>query len=316
MNDMVDTTSGRQAEAISAGAAVSEEDINTAVRSTAMLADVTISMWGAERTDRDVMEKIKSDAGATGNVGRMMKNLLAGADGLHKECKGAFAAVRTRHYGLTLPWVADPHATRATGPRLLPNMLFERYLGEMSTARRAANQALDVFLDDYPDAINRARANLGALADVTYPDDVEVRAQFKVAFDFEPIPAGQSFKGLPEHFLDKLSSGLRRKQDRMIAAASEAMWREVRERVGHMMERLAQPDAMFKANTVENVRELLTLLPAWNVMGSANIDEIVADISDMLVGIDVKDLRKDQRVRGDVARQAAGVVDKLTSWGL
>ena len=71
MNDMVDIT----------------QDIGEAVRSTAILADVTISMWGAERSDAKVMEEVKTNAGATGNVGRVMKNMLAGADGLLKDTK-------------------------------------------------------------------------------------------------------------------------------------------------------------------------------------------------------------------------------------
>src|SRR3954465_11847257 len=104
MNDMVDPNS----------AVITEADINFAVRSTSMLADVTIGTWSAEYSDRDLMDGIKADAGATGDVGRVIKNVLAGADGLLKDARGAYAAVRAKHFSMTLPWVGDPNATRAS----------------------------------------------------------------------------------------------------------------------------------------------------------------------------------------------------------
>jgi hypothetical protein len=63
-------------------------DIAEAVRATALLADVTLSMWGAERTDSAIMAKVKADAGAVGNVGRAVKNVLAGADTEYRALPG------------------------------------------------------------------------------------------------------------------------------------------------------------------------------------------------------------------------------------
>lgn len=295
---------------------ITTQDLSEAVRSTAMLADVTISVWSGEKTDQALMDEVKTAHGATGNVGRTVKNMLAGADGPLKETKSAFGAVRNAHYALTLPWVSNPHALRERGPRLLPNMLFERYLSDMGTLKRAALARLDAFIVDYPDLVVRAQANLGTMADVSYPDASEVRAQFAVTFDFEPLPAATSFKGLPAHFIDKLSSSLENKQQRMIKAAQDSMWSDVKERVRHMIARLGDPEAKFRATTIENVRELTTLLPAWNVAGDARVDEIVYDIGEILYGIKPEDLRKDAKVRGDVAEQATALSDKLTQWGL
>jgi len=296
-------------------------DLSEAVRSTAMLASVSISIWGAERSDRAIMDKVKADAGATGNVGRAVKNLLAGVDGSYKDCKGAYAAVRNQHYALTLPWVAGSPTERMRGPRLLPNMLFDKYLGEMSRLKRVALASLDKFIDEYPAAVIQARTNLAALADADYPSVTEVRASFRVSFDFEPIPAGTQFQGLPDAMLGKLSKGLAAKQSRMAATASAAMWEQVRERVNHMVGRLTETDAKgdaatFRASTVEDVRELMILIPGWNVAQDPRAAEITRDISDMLAGVDAKALRKSEGVRRDVADQARSVADKLTGWGL
>jgi hypothetical protein len=294
-----------------------EQDMAEAVRATALLADVSISVWGAERTDPKIMTKAKADAGATGNVGRAIKNMLAGADENLKATRAAFAAVRATHYALTLPWVSNPHADRMTGPRLLPNALFEKYLTAMSTQKRAALQALDKFIDGYDDDVQRARANLAALADADYPTADQVRGMFRVAFDFEPIPAGAGFKGLPPAFAGKLAASLRAKQEAMIASSQAAIWEEVRERVTHLHTRLADPDAKFKASTIENVRELITLLSGWNVTGDARVDEIVEDIDRMLFPVPNAETVRDEPVlRAQVASMAGDINNKLNAWGL
>lgn len=297
-------------------AMIKPDDISEAVRSTAILADVTISMWGAERSDAGMMDKVKADAGATGNVGRVMKNMLAGADGMLKDTKSAFAAVRSVHYSMTLPWVSDPHAERQRGPRLLPNLLWEKYTTAIVNRRTEAYAVRDSFVAEYPNLVEQARKNLGALADANYPDAEEVRAQFKIGIDFEPIPAGVAFRGLPESVLGKLAASLQRKQERMIESATAAMWDEVRDRVKRITERLSDPEAKFKATTVEGVRELITLIPGWNVVGDERAAEVARDIEEMLHGVRAEDLRGDARVRGDVASRAQAVTDKLSSWGL
>lgn len=296
---------------------ITHEDLSESIRSTALLADLTLNLWGAEKTDRVLTEQMREDAGAVGNVGRVIKNLLAGADTSLRATRAAYHQARAQHYALTLPWVANPHAERNTGPRLLPNMLFQRYLEAMSKAKRTAEIQRDSFLYEYPSLILQAQANLAGLANPSdYPSVDEVRACFNIAFDFEPIPTGQAFKGLPEHFLNKLSASLERKHTRMLEGSQRAMWEAVRSRVGHMVDRLSDQDAPFKAATVENVRELLSLLPAWDMTGDPRAAEVVQDINQMLHGVDARDLRKDAFARQDVAKQARAVTDKLSQWGL
>ena len=296
---------------------ITHEDLSESIRSTALLADLTLNLWGAEKTDKTITEQIREDAGAVGNTGKFVKNLLAGADTSLRATRAAYQQARSQHYALTLPWVANPHAERSTGPRLLPNMLFQRYLEAMSRAKRDAETKRDAFLADYPSLILQAQANLAGLANPSdYPSVDEVRRAFNISFDFEPIPTGQAFRGLPEHFLNKLSASLERKHERMLQGSQRAMWDQVRERVSHMVDRLSDQDAMFKSATVENVRELLGLLPAWSLTDDPRVVEVIRDINDMLRGVDAKDLRKDARVRADVANQARAVTDKLSQWGL
>lgn len=298
-------------------AAFTDGDVTEAVRATAILADVTLSLWGAERTDRKIMDDAKAAANAVGNVGRAIKNLLAGADTDLRAVRATFAAVRAQHYVLTLPWVSDPHAERQRGPRLLPNMLFERYMTSMAAKKRSAVAALDTFIESYPAAAIQAQANLAGLANPKdYPTVDEVRSHFRISFDFEPIASGQGFRGLPPDTMEKLERGLRRKQEHMLAGATEAMWSEVGDRVKRLAERMVDPTVAFKSPTVTGVQDLANLMPGWNVANDPRVAEIIADIERMVGSVTAVTLRDDLVQRADVAVQASAVTAKLAAWGL
>src|SRR4029077_5785037 len=100
----------------------------------------------------------------------------------------------------------------------------------------------------------------------------EVKGLFRVHFDFEPIPLGTQFRGLDDHMLERLGKALQNKQQRQVNEAVSAMWAQTKERVQHLVSRLSLDDQgdlpKFKEATVDNVRELLTLLPGWNFTGN------------------------------------------------
>jgi len=296
---------------------VTQRDILEAVRESAVLADVSISMWGGTKTDGKLLNDLKHQHGATGDVGTVNKKLLAGADELLKKTRSAFSAVRLRHYALTLPWVSDPHATRQEGARLLPHLITERYMAEMSALKRTAINTLEEFLAAYPDLIVQAKANLGGMAGTTkYPTVDELRSSFRVHFDFEPLPAASNFKGLDDFMLERLTKGLHKKQQRQIADASSAMWKRAAKPVRKLIERLEEADTTIKQPTIEALREIVTLLPGWNLTGDPQMAEVTEEINELISGLDAKTLRTNEAVRTDVIQGAKRVQDKLVQWGL
>jgi hypothetical protein len=295
---------------------VTEGDMGKALQEAALLAHVKISVWDGMKSDRGILEEVKQRHGAKGDVGKMIKNMLAGADGPLKTLRSTYHAVRLRHYELTLPWISDPRADRKTGPRLLPHPLFDRYLKELGGLKRAAEDQLEEFLPQYPDLVATARGNLGGMADTDYPTVEDVRSRFRIYQDFEPIPDGTNFKGLPDNMLERLSRHLNLRQKRQRDAAASAMWEEARERISHLAERLTTEDARFKEASVRAVKELVTLLPGWNIGGDTRVAEIAQDIDAMLHGIDASDLRKDAAIRETTADDARRITDKMAKWGL
>lgn len=241
-------------------------NIIESVRQTAMLADISVTVWQGH-----------------------------GDKGEISEARSAHQAVRVRHYALTLPWT-DVQGGR--GPRLLPNALFELYLVQLATLER--------------DAKTKRQA---------LPDE-EVRAAFRISRDFQPIPCitawAEQARGLPDKVRDQLITRLERKQEAQIAEATAAMWAEARQRVEHLVERLSVSEApkKFKSATVESARALVTLLPGWNVTGNPLAVEAAEDLERILTGVEAVELRKDELLRGETARRARKLLDKMQSWGV
>jgi hypothetical protein len=187
----------------------------------------------------------------------------------------------------------------------------------MSQLRNIAVQKRDEFVMEYPELIKQAQDNLAGLANAgDYPSAEEVKAKFKLTFDFLPIPASNGFAGLSDNVLHALGKQLKAKQQTAIAVAQGEMWSQVKKTVGHMVDRLAEADGRFRSTTVEDVRDLLTLLPGFDVVGDERVATVVSDIKSMLDGVDSVSIRKSDQVREQVRDQAQAVIDKLNSWGL
>jgi len=296
---------------------VTEGDLGKALQEAALLVHVKISVWDSVKTDRAGLEDLKNLHNAKGDVGYLKKNMLAGADGPLKTARSAFAAVRVRHYDLSLPWVSDTASDRKSGPRLLPHPLLGRYLSELGQLERFAVDALETFIPLYPQMIQDAQPNLGGMFKQSdYPTADEIRSKFRIYKDFEPIPDKTGFRGLPDGVLERLSFHLEERQKAQVKQANEAMWAEAKDRISHLIDRLSEEDTKFKEATVRQVRELVGLLPGWNIGKDERANEVAQDIHDMLAGIEASDLRKDAVIRSSVVEEAKNISSKLAKWGL
>jgi len=294
------------------------EDLSEAVRNSAMLADITISVWSGTRLDKRVTEQVRVGNNAVGKAGRYTKNLFAGCDEKLKAVQGAYHAARTLHYESTLPW---SHNQRQSGPRLLSNIMFLDYIKNMTRLKKQAEALLETFLGAYPTLTVLAQANLGTLANPDdYPTVDEIRSAFDLDFEFTPIPQGSMFKGLPDNALRGLGKALEGRQARAAAAAQAAMWDRVKAAIGALVDRLTLDGSnevkTFKSTTVENVRALITLLPGFNVTNDRRVSTTIDDIHLMLAGVDADSIRREDRTREHVLRQASEIADRLRNWGL
>lgn len=286
----------------------------------AVLASLTISGWGARAYDKKVSTETNRRHHASDDAGRFNKLLIA-KDAI-AEINRIGGAARSAQYRLTQPWYDD-------GARVLPTALYDEFSKTLRAFKSEYETAVVVFRKIYPQTIIDAKGRLNAMFnEEDYPDPSEM-----TIYDWKKNPIGRfmfDIKIMPcpdiadfrvsladEHAQDIKDDLERRMRDALEHAMDEPIHR-VMEVVGNMVERLtafkpAKPgsgkktEGIFKDSLVDNIRDLVTLLPAFNLSNNKKLDAIITRMNRDLCSADAADLRTDAKLR-DATKKAATAI--------
>lgn len=290
----------------------------TNIRNFAQLVRLNTARWHAKVKDRQAGKNAARATGADERSFETRKLLLVGADEKLKAIHKIIDTARGKHYEMTAPWTTTgmDDTGRRTGARMLPNTLFFEYTSVMAQSLKEMNEALDAFVPEYPKLIEAAKANLGGSFDIReYPAANDIRRHFDLSFDFQPIPVGSDFKGLPQQQLDALARHLNNSTEQMMVNAMQDMWARLYEAVARMAERLASPDKLFHYTLVENVRECARLVKHLNVANDARVEAVRLKVEQNLVQHDAATLREKPVLRTQVGAHAASILDEMNKLG-
>ena len=288
------------------------------IRNYATMAKLRIRKWHARVKDKRVARDTAHAEGASDQAFSVYKKLLAGAEEKLKKVHSVIDSARMRHYEMTLPWSTTgvDETGRRDGPRLLANTLFMEYVAIMGTAKMETEAALDDFVEVYPALIEVARGSLGKSFDETqYPPPSQIRDRFALDFDFQPIPTGVDFKGLPQQQIDALKSRMDHNMRQCLENAMRDVWQRLHTVVSHMAERLGDPNKTFHDTLVTNVRGEVALARHLNATGDAKLSKITQDIEESLCETDADILRKDGVRRAFVAQSARDILAAMDKAG-
>ena len=111
------------------------------ITASAVLCEMNISVWTANKLDKGETEKVTVGASAVKDAAQVRKNLMAGTS-MRKDIADYAAGCRLWHNTRTLPW-ADK------GARLMPTSLFMDYKAEANVRRDTFNQMVDNFVAQF-----------------------------------------------------------------------------------------------------------------------------------------------------------------------
>lgn len=288
------------------------------IRNFATLVRLETARWHAKAKDKGAAADVAKANEADETAFVVQKNLLAGADEALQRIHKALDKARAKHYELTLPWTTKKidDTGRRSGSRLLPNTLFFEYTKEMATCKDEMVAALEAFVPAYPELIKQAKKKLGQRFNpAEYPNADSIRQHFDLSFDFQPIPAGDDFKGLPDQQLNALANSINRKTEQMMEGAMQDVWVRLYEAVSHMAERLGSPDKSFHYTLVDNVREVTRLLKHLNVTQDKNVERIRLLLDKHVTPHDAQELREKAELRTRVGGHCKSIVDAMNKLG-
>jgi hypothetical protein len=270
----------------------------------AVLVHLGISQWTARRFDREVSKEVARSKNVDETVGRYNKSLLPANDYL-RDVVSKTSAIRTWFYEQTLPWGMD-------GQMILPTANFLEFTRQFDLHKSEWENLVDRFVHEYPRLVHEAQNTLGAMfKSEDYPDVTDIRRRFRITMTVLPVPSAQDFRvHLSSEQMERIQKQITEQVAEAQALAVRDVWKRLYDRVSKMAERLKDPEAQFRNSLVENIAELIDLLPRLNLTDDPNLEAMRREVEDKLI-CDPQTLRDYTTVRQSVADDAQAILDAM-----
>ena len=279
------------------------------ISSSALLVELNISVWPASKLDREVTDKVNTDASAVKGASQTKKNLFAGTS-LRKDISDFAARVRLYHNKHTLPW-ADK------GERMLPTALFMDYKQTINGFEQTFNMMCQNFFIEYPRLVVEAPTNLGSMYKAEdYPDLTDVKLKFGFRRAVKPVPEAGDFRlDIPAYDLEEMRGEFLKQQDNKLAEAMREPWYRLHEMLVGISEKLTDAEGETKKRyhdtLISNPIELCSLLTKLNVTNDPKLEEARRQLELTMLGADIEDLKGHAPARSELKSKVDEILKRF-----
>jgi len=280
------------------------------ISSSALLVELNISVWPASKLDREITDKVNTDASAVRGASQTKKNLFAGTS-LRKDISDFAARVRLYHNKHTLPW-ADK------GERMLPTALFMEYKQTMNGFEQTFNMMCNNFYIEYPRLVAEAPTNLGTMYKAEdYPDLTDVRLKFGFRRTVKPVPEAGDFRlDIPAYDLDEMRAEFEKQHETKLAEAMREPWERLHKTLVGMSEKLTDIEGddskkRYHDTLISNPIELCGLLTKLNVTNDPKLEEARRQLELTMLGADIESIKEDADSRSALKSKVDAILGKF-----
>ena len=265
------------------------------ISSSAMLVDLSLSVWTGSKLDKTVSAEVDVSKNAKGRAGNYHKNLLAGSEKL-AEIGKLSSAIRNWSYSQTSPW-SD------AGTRLLPSTLFFDYKAKLAEYEKMFSDKVVEFLAEYDVLVSKAAFQLGDLFNrEDYPLVDKVQSKFGMYYTFSPVPEAGDFRvDIGNAGMSELRDQYQSAYKTRIEASMKDVWERLHDALSKMSERFDYDGSgtkkIFRDSLVENAQELTGLLKHLNITGDMQMEAMRKRLEGLLSGCDADSFREDDALR-------------------
>ena len=282
------------------------------ITSSAVLVEMNISVWTANKLDKGETDKVIASASAVKDAAQVRKNLMAGTS-MRKDIADYVAGCRLWHNTRTLPW-ADK------GARLLPTSMFMEYKAEANVRRETYNRMVDNFILNYPSLVQTAQNYLGGLfKEEDYPSVDEVRSKFGFRLVFSPVPQSGDFRlQIAEQDLQDLRQQYEDNFNDRLADAMREPWDRLHKLLGDMSKKLTdsqdeeeQSKKRYHDTLITNATSLCGLLTHLNVSKDPQLEEARRALEQTMFGADIDTIKESPEFRASMKSKVDAILNKF-----
>jgi hypothetical protein len=287
----------------------------------AILVGLHVADWFPHMTDKRATARLAERENVNDQTRVRARKSLLPKEAL-KEVHSADARLRALHAKLTMPW-------DDLGLRLLAGKQLLTYMEKMTEAITAYHEAADAFVPKYPDFVKRDGINLGDMhEDSDYPPVDSIRKRFHARIITRPIPMQEDVRlDLGDEEVERLTEKI--KQDLQFEQSTSGPMNVLKELgkrmktvVQHAINRIdaytinenGKVENTFKEAIIDNVNELLDMMPYFNVIEDAKVDQFAGEIRAILNKYTCQDMRQDSSLRKEVVTKTNKVISKMNDY--
>jgi hypothetical protein len=272
----------------------------------AILVKLSIRQFNPKRQDAKTTREVLVEKQAKSSAGAWIKNLVdpRTLEAITSTAMGA----RQKHYFLSLPWQDE-------GWRILPVTMYQKYQDTLRDCKKSFEGQVEKFLLKYPEYIQEARTALnGMFNPLDYPPVQIIRSKFGFTIDFAPLPAGSDFRvTLANDELATIQADVDKRVQEATEQAVKDLWHRLADPVKHMVTKLSDSDAIFRDSLIENVKEIVALIPALNLTADPKLAQIARECEE-LTAYEPEDLRGKKAIRQEAADRAVELLKKMEGY--
>jgi len=218
----------------------------------------------------------------------------------------AAGELRTAHYKYTLPWYDN-------GIRLLPTSKSMEYYSKIGEIKDRFYHEVQEFMDNYDDYIEEAKITLHNLYNPKdYPSREKIAEMFEVKVLPITSPKENDFRSsLTAGEIAVIKADMEQGIEDAFENAKNAIWDKMEEAVERMASTLKEKGKVFKESMVENLKDIVEMVPDLNFTGDTDINAINQRMKDHLAILSPSALRHNEEYRENAAVKARTILDDI-----
>jgi hypothetical protein len=271
-----------------------------------MLIYLSIGTWSARKLDKTATREVADNHNTTEAWGRYNKSLIDKA-ALEKITKISGEA-RAYHYTNTLPWDDN-------GGRILPSAHYLEYTSAMRDFKNRFDQETAVFVTNYTQLIDEARAHLnGLFKQEDYPDGHTISGKFTFSTDILPIPNAGDFRvTLTGTETDSIKKEIEDRTAGKINQAIKDLYDRLKDALTHVKEKCSSTDAIFRDSMIDNLKELVTIIPRLNITDDPGLVDLCQQ-AEAIAATAPDRIRNNETIRTETAQTAEEILKAMSGY--
>ena len=245
------------------------------IQSKVLIVKPVVRMVGKTKTDKEITSDIHSTHAMDDEAGQYVKKLYP----------MEFIAPFTKIIGGANRFHLRNTILSQFG-YLIPTIRFEQYKAEMQKYIQQFDDAADDFCQHYDTIIEKARViHNGTFREEFYPHKDSVRSCFSYSLFTSMVPrvGDLAVSYLDEERIEQIRQEIVSNVDKAGKMASQQVIARVLEKVDHIVQKLSEPEAVFRNSLIDNLREILVIAPSLNIADDPKVSQLIAECNSKLV---------------------------------